>query len=519
MTSVLGAEPIRRGREVTLSVLQALLARLHAEDVVYCHWKSNEHLRASMLGRTDLDLLFDRSDASSLSGILAELDFKRFAAVPGRAYPGIEDYLGLDPETGTLVHLHVHYRLTLGERYIKGYRLPWEETLLAERVLDVQEGIYVADPALEALLLVTRMALKVRTRDRLASWIGRPYFAGGALRELRWLSERLSHEVLIDRARPLVGETAARRAAEVAFASAPTTRQLTEYRDSVRPTLEWRRTYGVVEARLRRWSREGRSVIGRRMGKLALGPVKRVSPRGGIFVAFVGADGAGKSTLAREIARWLDGKLDVAVMYGGSGAGSAGLPRRALQTGARFARNLPALGGHSGERACESIRRDEASDDARPWWRLRRLGRVLWALALDRERRSRLALARRLTNLGMLVLADRYPQSQFVGFNDGPRLAAWIDRGPSLVRWAARRERATFRIAEVSSPDLVIKLLVPYEVAAMRKSDTPAPLLQKKIDAVHALRYPPSTKVVEVDAAAPLAEVVCEVKRAVWHSL
>ena len=59
--------------------------------------------------------------------ILAELEFKRFSAVPSRAYPGIEDYLGMDRATGTLVHLHVHYRLTLGERYIKGYRLPWEE--------------------------------------------------------------------------------------------------------------------------------------------------------------------------------------------------------------------------------------------------------------------------------------------------------------------------------------------------------------------------------------------------------
>lgn len=516
VTGVLSAEPIATPRQATLGVLRALFTRLHAEDVIYCHWKSNEHLRASMLGRTDLDLLFDRDCAGALSRILAELGFKRFSAVGARAYPGIEDYLGLDGDTGTLVHLHVHYRLTLGERYIKGYRLPWEETVLATRVFDRQEEIYVADPACEAVLLVTRMALKIRWRDYIASWTGRPYFVGGALRELRWLSRQLDSDLLAERARALVGDAAAQRLADVVFASVPSIRQLTDYRTSIDPSLVWRRTYGFAEGRARRWAREWRNIVAHRTGRRARGPSKRVSPRGGLFVAFVGADGAGKSTMTGEISRWLSEKLDVATIYGGSGAGSARWPRRVLQRLSRLARRFlkrptvsaPAKASHN---AADGHR------DSR--WRLRDLGRVLWALALDGERRSRLTVATRLTNLGMIVLADRYPQSQFGGFNDGPRLAAWLDGAPRLVRWAARRERATFRIAEASAPDVVIKLLVPYEVAAMRKPDTPPAQLRKKIEAVRALRYPSSTRIIEVDAAAPLPDVLCEVKRTVWDCL
>jgi hypothetical protein len=152
-------------------------------------------------------------------------------------------------------------------------------------------------------------------------------------------------------------------------------------------------------------------------------------------------------------------------------------------------------------------------------WTLQNVGRVLTVLALDRERRSRLERARRLTNMGAIVLSDRYPQNQFLGVSDGPSLAAWADRGPRFVRWAARRERATFQLANASPPDLVIKLLVPFDVAAARKSDTPPSQLLRKIAAVRALKFSAATRVVEINADAPLPEVLLAVKRAIWDEL
>ena len=149
-----------------LAVVRGLLARLHEADLAYCHWKSNEHLEAAIEGLTDLDILVDRRRDGELRRILADSGFKRFVAPPLRAYPGIEDYLALDRDTGRLVHLHLHHRLTLGERHLKGYRLPWEARLLATRRLDPATGVYVADPAIELVLLLVRAALKQRARDR-----------------------------------------------------------------------------------------------------------------------------------------------------------------------------------------------------------------------------------------------------------------------------------------------------------------------------------------------------------------
>ncbi|MCV4821040.1 hypothetical protein OFM15_33690, partial [Escherichia coli] len=45
----------------------------------------------------------------------------------------------------------------------------------------------------------------------------------------------------------------------------------------------------------------------------------------GLVIAFVGSDGAGKSTVTREIRKWLRYKLDVHGYYMGSGQGSTRL--------------------------------------------------------------------------------------------------------------------------------------------------------------------------------------------------
>ena len=163
MTSLVSHKPdfaaVTRGPgpATSLRVVRELFAAFHAAGIPYCHWKSNEHLGRSMVGLTDLDVLIDKERAGVIEQILACNGLKRFTATPLRSYPGIEDYLTLDDdETGRLVHLHLHYQLTLGEPFLKGYRLPWEPLLLSTRRMDAEHGIYVADANLEFLLVAVR---------------------------------------------------------------------------------------------------------------------------------------------------------------------------------------------------------------------------------------------------------------------------------------------------------------------------------------------------------------------------
>lgn len=488
----------------TLQVLHTLFERLHAEGIRYCHWKSNEHLRASFTGATDVDVLFDRRAMIPLTRILGETNFKRFVVKAGRGYPGIEDYVGFDTASGALTHLHVHYQLTLGEKFLKGHRLPWEELYLATRVWDEEHRLYVADPHVELVALLVRAVMKLRLRDGVLERLGTPYFRGGLRRELRWLQARVEPKRLLAIGARLVGEPAARLLPGLAEQAQPTVRQLRAFGRRVLPPLHEYRLFATGDAVRQMATRELGIVWWKLRNWYRGAPTKstRTLPNGGLTVAFLGPDGAGKSTLTAAIADWLSREVAVVTTYGGSGKGSAALPRRVLQSAGGLRRRV--------------VRGQSA---ARSGGRPPSLARLVWVLALARERRRRAREARRARGLGMLVVSDRLPQSQFPGWNDGPRLTPWLDAGPRLVRSAARREQAAFRLAELSAPDIVFKLHVSPEVASRRKPETPAEQLRTGIDMVRRLTFPPTTRVVDLEGEQPLEKVLLQAKRAIWEAI
>src|SRR5215210_3242448 len=245
-------------REVssTLAEITRLFRAIHAKGIRYCHWKSNQHLRASLQGHTDLDLLVDRRDAQGLALVLSSTTFKRASTLAQWSYHGIESYLGFDPDTGAIIHLHLHYQLTLGEPLLKGFRLPWEERLLETRLIDDEGRVYVADPALELLLWIVRAALKLRWRDRIRALRGDPYPGPDMVREWDWLGARVKTGELATLAGELLGEAAASLVLKLPGGPAPGLRELSRIARTTAPPLKEYRTYGWLEARLRRWWRE-----------------------------------------------------------------------------------------------------------------------------------------------------------------------------------------------------------------------------------------------------------------------
>ena len=490
-----------------LVVLEDLFRRLDAAEIRYAHWKSNEHLGATMTGATDVDVLIDRRGTQRLAHILTENPhFKRFVVKAGRGYPGIEDYVGFDGPTGMLTHLHLHYQLTLGEKFLKGHRLPWEEAVLATRVRDPEYGVWVTDPHLELLILVARHVMKLRWRDSLLAAAGQHYFRGGMLREWRWLVARVRADRLVAVARPLVGERAAALLTRMIAdpqGRGPTIGQLREFRRLADPRLSSYRRYSAWGATRRMWTREWTWIWWRVKNWFFRAPTKstRTPPQGGLAVAFVGPDGSGKSTLTTEVAKWLSREIAVITTYGGSGKGSASRRRRLLQQ----------MG--------DITRPTRAAAQPSPPTGIRLLGKLLWVLSLVRERRRWAFHVRSARSLGLVVLSDRLPQTQFTGLNDGPRYADWLESPSWLRRFVARQERASFREAELVPPDVVVRLNVPLEVAARRKPDTPLDQLRRKVEIVAQLKFPAVTRVIEINGAQPLERVLRDVKDALWMCL
>jgi thymidylate kinase len=505
------SEPIPEMRARGLTAVHDLLRTFHEVGISYCHWKSNEHLGAAVEGLTDLDILVESSRQADLQGILAKTGFKRFAAPTLRAYPGIEDYLAYDERSGRLVHLHLHYQLTVGQSHLKGYRLPWEHRILATCRRDPEYDINCSDPTVELVLLLVRAALKFRLRDRFRAASRHDF-----LRELAWLQERTQEAEVLQLFAELVGPAAVAHAREI-LADPASVSKLAALAARVRHDLRRYRSFGVAGGLARAWIREAQWIgdaVNRRYLHRPI-PLRRTSPRGGVIVVLVGADGSGKSSLARMLAEWLGAKLDVMPLYFGSGDGPSAWYRRPMRWahGRLFA---PIATQQETTSTAGTAIASEARSQSQS---LRDQARVPWALALSSEKRGKIRRMVRAQNRGIVVICDRYPQSHTAGFGDGPLLARWRHHPNSWLRRLSLWEAAPYVEAAACQPTLVLKIVVPPEIAIARRPEMNLHQTLQRQQLVEALPFSHPTQIHRIDGSAPLEHVAALVRKLVWETL
>ena len=486
-----------------------MFTRFGQVGIRYCHFKSNEHLVPGLTGKTDLDILVDRHQAQEVELALLQSGFQRFvAAIP---YPTIEDYLGFDDASGQLLHVQIHFNLACGEKDLKGLNLDFGKTILRTRILDPETNVYIAEPNHEFFLLMIRAAVKIRWRDQLAALFGRKHVDGQIAIEFRWLAERSNVDTIAAIAARELGHKAAAMIPDLA-AGPPTIRKLSAFRSRIKKAISWNRVYAPIESRLIRPVRRTVRLLGGFNSRYTRLPMafRRTHRAGGCVVAFVGMDGAGKSTITRQIRKWLTWKLDVYPVYMGSGMSQASMlrwPMKVALKGMRKARLIRGRG--KGDRSTDT---GDLGRRRRVTWSV-----ALWALSLAKEKKTKLKRIHRARSRGMIVLCDRYPQTQVAGFNDGPLLGAWAESGSSLKRSLARWEYGIYERATMLHPDLVIKLDLSPEIAAGRQSETTIDDLYRRREVVREMHFGADCEHVEIDASDTPENVLLNVKRAIWE--
>ncbi|HLQ37941.1 MAG TPA: hypothetical protein VK348_09075, partial [Planctomycetota bacterium] len=235
---------------------------------------------------------------------------------------------------------------------------------------------------------------------------------------------------------------------------------------------------------------------------------RSVPAGGGLSIALVGCDGAGKSSVGRELGRWLATELRVERVYLGSGQGTSSLLRWPMLLVHRLIHRRVA-----GNRAPVT-----AAAAARRSW-LRRLLRPVWALVLAREKQQKLRCVWRTRHAGAIVICDRYPQNEIMDYNDGPLLSHWRTDRHVWRRALARWERRPYEWAQLHPPDLVLKLRVSAGVALARKPDTSAAEVARRTAALDTLQFGHATRTVVIDADAPLQQVLRAAKAAILAEL
>ena len=144
-----------------LQKISELFELFESNKIDYCHWKSINHLDATLKGITDLDILVDDSKSNLLETQLLVIGFERFETVILRSYPGIHDYVCLDI-SGVWVHLHLHYKLNLGDRWVKAFHYPIEKRVLSRSLYLEDVNTKIVNPYDELMMLCLRMCLKFK---------------------------------------------------------------------------------------------------------------------------------------------------------------------------------------------------------------------------------------------------------------------------------------------------------------------------------------------------------------------
>lgn len=489
-----------------LDLCKKIFNEFELNGINYCHWKSNEHLAEGLNGRTDLDILIDKTHYNKINSILFSLGVKRYEALQYLRYISIEDYFGIDNETGKLIHIHLHYELKIGQKFIKEYHLPFERYIFNNLPPKANNPIQTIDPNIEMILLLVRFALKSQYKPFSNTYtLTKDYQA-----EFEWLMSRVDINLLEKKAVDILGNQVAGKLTQYIL-NRNDKKCYQQLRQSIIEATDIYKVDNSLKLFMLYYLyrfRAGYNYVMFKKLKAAI-PYRRVDPSGGKIIVFIGVDGAGKSTLIREVEKWMSWKIDVLTLYFGSGEGRSSLLRYPLVALTRLIKKKRSIINNRASSTSNEIVKSESMKGSLAY----RVFKSVWAITLAFEKKRKLKKMWLARAKGLTVLCDRFPQTQIQGFNDGPLLSKWHNSNEPLKRRIAKWELNIYEMSKFYKPDMVIKLIVPEEISLKRKSDTPLEMIRKKINAIELIKYDEEVIVYYVDSSGTIEDTLLKIQR------
>lgn len=482
-----------------LPLIEKFFRALESEGVVYCHWKSNAFVARAALGEDDLDLLISHTSRQVFLEILHRFGFKE-ALTPKRRprIPGIMSYYGYDETASRLIHAHVHYKLILGHNMTKNYHLPIENVYLESSCRG--EFFRIPAPEFEFAVFVIRMVLKYSTWNAILGGQGR--LSGRERQEMEYLQKKVSREQIghvLTKHLPFLKLELFDDCIRSLQPGCPFWVRFRAGHQLQKVLHACRLRPHVIDIWLQLWRRLAMAMKRRLPGNI---PRKRMK-NGGILVAFVGGDGAGKTTVIEGISEWLSPSFVTMKIHMGkpSWSWTTIVIRGILKTGR-------VLGLWPFTNAPLEFRDEEAPVSFPGYPSLIR------AVCTARDRALSYRKARRLADKGVFVICDRFPLPRMISL-DGPQIE-WMTRTlPSkrFIRLLGQLERRYYQ--SISSPDLLFVLKADPDTAVERKSDEQAAYVRARSKEIWEKDWE-GLGGHTIDANQPVVEVLHRTKELLW---
>lgn len=476
------------------AIVRKIFSIWNKNEVLYCHWKSTDHLDASFEAITDLDVLVDPQSGNLAEMLALQCGFHSMRTAPLRTYPGVKDFVAFDEELQRFVHLHLHYQLVLGDRWVKAFRMPVEKQFLANRVWLADYQLWNVHPIDEFAIYVCRMPVKFK----------RPYGTSKekVIREAVHLIKQVEQSEYayssIDytpTVNKLVAELPLLGIERLKSSASQIRKEMQRYRRISKATF-------IFLSYCRLFYRALVEIQRRKIERFAYG--RRDLSRSGRVIAFVGMDGAGKSSGIERNTRFFAKQMNVANVFLGSG-----------QSGASWYRKL-AFKIYGTKKITKISNTVRLNTETKKYSFLY----LLWIMLVTYEKTLRLNKVFKHRSAGRLVFVDRWPQTTVRKMFDGSKFSANYECTHWLERLAKASENRLFERANKFAPDVVIRFVVSPEVSLKRKPDdlTLDQALQAKED-MQIIQWPSVSRVETVNADLSIEQIDRELRSIVWQQI
>ena len=446
-----------------LTIIDIFL-KINESRIRYFHFKSNQHLDKSFEGHTDFDLIVHKQDCYRFEKLLLTFGFKRRVSTFDKFYFGMEDFLYYDWKNERFHHFHIHYDLLFGDKYSKNQHFSNIEYWFDNTIIHDKYPIIIIIPELEIVLLTLRILTKHKIfynlKDQLKNVLKKyNYTLKYLFKEYEYLllniDENKLELLLTDNfsdIKDLIKEFKRKHKQNSLsfFSILWMKKRFNKYRIYDRVDLATNNKFKKARLMIKNYS------------SCAL-------PNNGKVISFIGPDGAGKTTLTKDIEMWLNYKLNAKYIYLGQVKKSTAKTLTGL---AFIILNLF------------------------PFAKIKNFFKDYRHIINANYRKNTIDASRKMTHRGIYIITDRFPLREFWSMHepmDGPRLPQ-----DSILH---NKEFEIYN-SITRYPDLTIILNVPIEISIQRKPSLHNNIktvtqIKNKILAVSKLEHIPNSLIID----------------------
>lgn len=501
-----------------MHIMNKLFNTFETKSINYLHFKSNTNLNFSFEGTGDFDILVDKNRKGEIEDSIKECNGTKYNQTFGN-YPGVDNWLVFDSESGNIYHLHLHYNLITGKALLKDYILPWDKLLFETRQKDNKYSIYKTDPNLEIILLTVRSVVKARIKDYVKSLLGSYKLHKSLQGEKKDLLEKIDQNKVKEYIRILFPKSNEEKLLKYILKPNLTSSDFLQLSLIVRKAYASTRRYSILTSNILsayyQIKKRYNILISKYLAQYRI--IKKTNPNGGAIIAFVGADGSGKSTVVKEINKWLSYKIECTKFYMGTGDGKTTILNSIIK---KIRHNNNKINHPASEP--NSTENKSIKFWIHPIKYIGTLLKMISILDVERNNYHKLQNIQKYKCKGGISILDRYPQIEISGQNDGPKLHKYVSllNNNFIAKYLEKKELIYLNIVKTIKPDLVIRLFVNPEIAEKRKKDEQINIIdyRQKQTEMNKLTFQDSN-IVEIDTNQPYNEEILHLKRIIWKEI